>query len=94
MRPPVFGSPVAHKLEINHNNKLCAKQLRCETRLLFLCPKDSGAEVLEIQGGWADTENFVIAEGDETASLTLTLVAGNYEFGMRIGGSGDRKSVV
>lgn len=41
------------------------------------------------QGGWADTENFVIAEGDETASLTLTLVAGNYEFGMRIGGLGN-----
>ena len=54
-----------------------------------MCPKDSGAEVLEIQGGWADTENFVIAEGDETASLQLTLVAGNYEFGMRIGGSGN-----
>lgn len=40
-------------------------------------------------GSWADTENFVIAEGDETASLKLTLVAGNYEFGMRIGGSGN-----
>lgn len=41
------------------------------------------------QGGWADTENFEIAEGDETASLKLTLAAGNYEFGMRIGGSGN-----
>lgn len=41
------------------------------------------------KGSWADTENFEIAEGDETASLKLTLVAGNYEFGMRIGGSGN-----
>ena len=40
-------------------------------------------------GSWADTENFEIAEGDETASLKLTLVAGTYEFGMRIGGSGN-----
>ena len=36
---------------------------------------------------WADTENFAIAEGNETASLTLNLAAGDYEFGMRIGGS-------
>ena len=40
-------------------------------------------------GSWADTENFTIAEGDATASLTLTLAEGNYEFGMRIGGSGN-----
>lgn len=40
-------------------------------------------------GSWADTENFTVAEGDATASLTLTLAAGNYEFGMRIGGSGN-----
>ena len=40
-------------------------------------------------GSWADTENFTVAEGDATASLTLTLEAGNYEFGMRIGGSGN-----
>lgn len=38
---------------------------------------------------WADTENFAIAEGNETASLTLNLAAGDYEFGMRIGGSGN-----
>jgi len=40
-------------------------------------------------GSWADTENFTIAEGDATASLTLHIAAGNYEFGMRIGGSGN-----
>lgn len=40
-------------------------------------------------GSWADTENFTVAEGDATASLTLNLAAGNYEFGMRIGGSGN-----
>lgn len=40
-------------------------------------------------GSWADTENFAVAEGDATASLTLTLSEGNYEFGMRIGGSGN-----
>ena len=37
-------------------------------------------------GSWVDTENFTVAEGNETASLTLDLAAGNYEFGMRIGG--------
>lgn len=36
---------------------------------------------------WADTENFAVAEGNETASLTLNLAAGDYEFGMRIGGA-------
>ena len=40
-------------------------------------------------GGWADTENFAIAEGNATASLTLNIEAGDYEFGMRIGGSGN-----
>ena len=40
-------------------------------------------------GNWADTENFTVAEGDATASLTLNLAVGNYEFGMRIGGSGN-----
>ena len=40
-------------------------------------------------GSWADTENFAIAEGNATATLALTLAAGNYEFGMRIGGSGN-----
>lgn len=40
-------------------------------------------------GSWADTENFAVAEGDATASLTLNIAAGNYEFGMRIGGSGN-----
>ena len=40
-------------------------------------------------GSWADTENFTVAEGDATASLTLNLAVGNYEFGMRIGGSGN-----
>ena len=37
-------------------------------------------------GSWTDTENFTVAEGNETASLTMNLSAGNYEFGMRIGG--------
>ena len=40
-------------------------------------------------GSWADTENFTVVEGNETAVLTLNLAAGNYEFGMRIGGSGN-----
>lgn len=40
-------------------------------------------------GTWADTENFDLDEGNESASLSLTLAAGNYEFGMRIGGSGN-----
>ena len=40
-------------------------------------------------GNWADTENFDIAEGNATASLKLNMAAGNYEFGMRIGGSGN-----
>ena len=40
-------------------------------------------------GDWATTENFALAANEETASLTLTLAEGNYEFGMRIGGSGN-----
>lgn len=40
-------------------------------------------------GSWADTQNFTVAEGDATASLKLNLAAGNYEFGMRIGSSGN-----
>ena len=40
-------------------------------------------------GSWADTENFEVAEGNATASLSLNIAAGNYEFGMRIGGSGN-----
>jgi len=40
-------------------------------------------------GEWKDTENFTLAEGNATASLKLTIAAGNYEFGMRIGGSGN-----
>jgi hypothetical protein len=39
--------------------------------------------------GWKDTENFTIAEDKASASLTLTLAADRYEFGMRIGGSGN-----
>jgi len=40
-------------------------------------------------GSWADTENFAVAQDNASASLTLTLAEGNYEFGMRIGGSGN-----
>ena len=40
-------------------------------------------------GSWGDTENFAIAEGNATASLKLNIAAGSYEFGMRIGGSGN-----
>ena len=40
-------------------------------------------------GTWKDTENFTIAEGNATASLTMNIEAGNYEFGMRIGGPGN-----
>ena len=39
---------------------------------------------------WKDTENFTIAEDGLTATLVMTLaVRDNYEFGMRIGGSGN-----
>ena len=38
-------------------------------------------------GNWADTENFTVADDKKTASLKLTIEAGNYEFGMRIGSS-------
>ncbi|MBQ7259484.1 MAG: hypothetical protein IJS57_06010 [Paludibacteraceae bacterium] len=40
-------------------------------------------------GSWKDTEKFELAEGKATASLALTLAEGSYEFGMRIGGSGN-----
>lgn len=40
-------------------------------------------------GSWANTDNFEVADGNATASLTLNLAAGNYEFGMRIGGAGN-----
>ena len=40
-------------------------------------------------GSWTDTENFTLAEDNNTATLKLTMAAGNYEFGMRIGGSGN-----
>ena len=42
-----------------------------------------------INKSWADTENFTVAEDNASASLTLNLAADNYEFGMRIGGSGN-----
>ena len=39
---------------------------------------------------WKDTENFTLAADELTATLVMTLaVRDNYEFGMRIGGSGD-----
>ncbi len=38
-------------------------------------------------GDWANTEEFVRAADNLTASLTLSLGAGDYEFGMRIGGA-------
>ena len=38
-------------------------------------------------GSWVDTELFTKAADEQTASLTLTLAAGTYEFGMRIGGA-------
>ena len=38
-------------------------------------------------GSWVDTEKFTVAEGNATASLTLNLAAGNYEFGVRINGT-------
>ena len=40
-------------------------------------------------GEWKDTENFTLAADEATATLTLTIAEGNYEFGMRIGGSGN-----
>ena len=39
-------------------------------------------------GSWADTEEFAIASGDATASLTMTnLAKGNYTFGVKINGN-------
>ena len=39
---------------------------------------------------WKDTENFTLAADELTATLVMTLaVRDNYEFGMRIGGSGN-----
>jgi len=38
-------------------------------------------------GSWADTEDFVKAANDETASLTLNLAYGSYEFGVNVDGS-------
>ncbi|MBO5619006.1 MAG: hypothetical protein J5902_03375 [Paludibacteraceae bacterium] len=40
-------------------------------------------------GSWKDTELFTLAADEKTATLALTLTAGNYEFGMRIGGAGN-----
>ena len=38
-------------------------------------------------GSWADTENFTLAADEATATLTLTIAEGNYEFGVRIDGT-------
>ena len=43
-------------------------------------------------GNWADTELFTAAEDKLSASLTLNLAEGNYEFGMRIAGPGNWKA--
>ncbi len=58
--------------------------------------KTGSAEVLptvamhgNFLGSWADTQNFTEADDKATASIKLTLAVGNYEFGMRIGGSGN-----
>ena len=40
-------------------------------------------------GSWEDTENFTIADNKETAELEMLIEKGNYEFGMRINGSGN-----
>lgn len=40
-------------------------------------------------GDWNNTENFTIADNKATATLTLLIEKGIYEFGMRIGGSGN-----
>ena len=40
-------------------------------------------------GDWNNTENFTIADDKATATLTLLIEKGIYEFGMRIGGSGN-----
>lgn len=37
-------------------------------------------------GSWGDTDNFTVSDDEQSASLTLTLGKGSYEFGMRIGG--------
>ena len=40
-------------------------------------------------GDWTDTEDFIIADDKKTATLTMLVEKGNYEFGMRIGGTGN-----
>ena len=71
--------------EPDNNNKVSA-----------VATKTGSADVLptvamhgNFLGSWADTENFTVADDQKTASLKLTIAAGNYEFGMRIGGSGN-----
>ena len=40
-------------------------------------------------GSWKDTELFTLNDDSLSATLTLELAAGTYEFGMRIGGAGN-----
>lgn len=40
-------------------------------------------------GSWENTAEFAIAGNNETATLSLSLAVGDYEFGMRIGGGGN-----
>ena len=71
--------------EPDNNNKVSA-----------VATKTGSADVLptvamhgNFLGEWKDTENFTVADDQKTASIKLTIAAGNYEFGMRIGGSGN-----
>ena len=40
-------------------------------------------------GTWANTNEFTVSDDETSASLTLTLTANVFEFGMRIGGAGN-----
>ena len=41
----------------------------------------------DFTGSWADTDEFTVADGNLTASLTKTIGIGSYEFGVKIDGT-------
>ena len=59
--------------------------------ILATATKTEDAEIIpnvwihgDFSGDWATSEAFTIAEGNESASLEMSLTAGTYNFGMRI----------
>ena len=45
-------------------------------------------------GAWADTQEFTVADDNSSASLKINVAVGNYEFGMKIGGTWSANGVV